>query len=554
METLMIYKISPNPSFPKRGIKKIIHRKLCRSQKKYRRFLFPFYFLLFTLLVDCTAIQDRSDPSELYKDKGQITLFLNGPEKASLDVTFDLISVAVIAEDGIQREVMNTPLTINSHAATGRQILLGERSLPEGRYKKLRLFIKEALFKRKERVANLALPPEGIEVTININVKRRQNIVLFLNWNADGSVVDGYLFSPVFAVRGQIPELGTLLIYVTNEFSNNVSVINRESAEVVATILVGKRPRGIAAGQRRQRLRVYVANSGSDDISVIDPTINKVENVIPIRFGKKPEGIAVANIAPDKELVFVTNYISNTVSVVNTLTFDEIEKIDVGLGPIAVAVDPPVEGLLRSRSLNVEDVNILRSYREKFFNVYVVNQNSNDISVLRMNILTNQCEEVTNIKVEWNPIALTVDNRRGKVFVANYGSDKVSVIDILQIVKGNITEAVSTIDNVGTSIIGIISDTVFDRIYLLKEAEGEIMIIRPFEERFENLKTTMPPIMGVISVESAPRSFILDPEARNIYVVNRGSNNISVVDKTTKKEEQIIPVGNKPYGIAIFQN
>jgi len=89
-------------------------------------------------------------------------------------------------------------------------------------------------------------------------------------------------------------------------------------------------------------------------------------------------------------------------------------------------------------------------------------------------------------------------------------------------------------------------------IYLLNAVESKITIIRPFAERFESLKTIMPPIVGTITVGSSPRSFILDPEVRKIYVVIRGGNNISVINKTTKREEQIIPVGNKPYGIAIF--
>jgi YVTN family beta-propeller protein len=145
-----------------------------------------------------------------------------------------------------------------------------------------------------------------------------------------------------------------------------------------------------------------------------------------------------------------------------------------------------------------------------------------------------------------------VDYQRGKVYVANYGSDKLSVIDILKIVKGDMTSVVGTINNIGTFITGIITDIAFDRIYLLKQSPGEIEIIRPFEQIFDALKTVKPPVMGFIPVGKSPRSFILDPEIRKMYVVNRGSNNMSVIDKITKKEEQVIPLGKDPYGIAIF--
>ncbi len=156
------------------------------------------------------------------------------------------------------------------------------------------------------------------------------------------------------------------------------------------------------------------------------------------------------------------------------------------------------------------------------------------------------------MEVEWSPVALSVDYQRGNVYVANYGSDKLSVIDILQIVRGNETGAVRTIDNVGTFVIGAIADPTLDRIYLLKEVSGEIQIIRPSFDSLSTLKTVIPPTVGIITVGDSPRSLILDPEIRKIYVVNRVSNNVSVIDRTTRREERVIPVGNNPYGITMF--
>ena len=351
-----------------------------------------------------------------------------------------------------------------------------------------------------------------------------------------------------------MPELSSRLIFVTNEGSNNVSAINSQSGGVVANILVGKNPRGIAAVLGSNRARVYVANSGSNTVSVIDPTTNKVESEIFLRFGKEPEGIAVASVSSGKELIYVTNHGTNSVSVIDSTTLLELEKIDVGIGPAAIAVDPPVEDLLGTRHLSFNDISTLKNYRARFFNVYIVNEDSNTISVLRINKQTNLSEEVINLDVEWQPKALYVDYQRGKVYVSNYGSNKISVIDILEIIKGNEAGAVSTINNTGNFITGIIADPVFNRIYLLKEVPGEVVIIRPFENGIENLKTVMPPVVGMIAVGESPGALILDPEGRKLYVVNRGSNTVSVIDKTTKKVERTIPVGKRPYGIAILRD
>jgi YVTN family beta-propeller protein len=359
-----------------------------KNQKILKALLLTYFSLLLVLLWSCTTTEEQEDRSRLFN--GQVTLFLNGPEKASLDITFDLSAVNIVEENGTSREVMNTPLTINSIDAKGEQIFLGETTLPEGTYNKIQLIVKQSSIKKKGRMAGLALPSEVIEIDKTITVKRKQNTTLFLNWNADASVADGYLFKPVFAVKGQIPELSTLLIYVTNEDSNNVSVIDRQSGEIAATVMVGKKPRGISTSKGGERLKVYVANSGSNSISVIDPTTNKIENEIPIRFGREPQGIAVASISSEKELIFVANYGSNTVSMVDATTYQELEKIDVGRGPIAIEADPPIEILEGTRFLTFEDINVLKSYRERFFNVYVVNHDSNDVSVLRIDAVAKK--------------------------------------------------------------------------------------------------------------------------------------------------------------------
>lgn len=260
----------------------------------------------------------------------------------------------------------------------------------------------------------------------------------------------------------------------------------------------------------------------------------------------------------------MTNYASNTVSVLDTATYQELERIEVGNGPIAIAVDPPIEALSRS-TLGFEQLNTLRNYRESYFNVYVANINSNSISVLKMDILSNKCEEVIELQVEWNPIGIAVDYPRGKVYVANYGSNNLSVIDISQVIglfrmigeNKRITgedkaRAVSTITQVGITGIGIATDPIFDRVYLLRKNPNEVVFIKPPSKISGAMKSAMSPIIGRVEVGESPRSLCLDPEARKIYVVNMGSNDVSVIDKTKRKIEQVIPVGERPYGILVF--
>ena len=78
-------------------------------------------------------------------------------------------------------------------------------------------------------------------------------------------------------------------IYVTNERSDNLSVIDSATHEVVATIPLGKRPRGIHASPDGKT--IYVALSGSP---IAGPGVD--EDSLP-PADKKADGIGVVDVA-----------------------------------------------------------------------------------------------------------------------------------------------------------------------------------------------------------------------------------------------------------------
>src|SRR4051794_24225032 len=85
--------------------------------------------------------------------------------------------------------------------------------------------------------------------------------------------------------------------------------------------------------------RAYVANSGSNTVSVIDTTTNTVLGV-PIPVGLFP---AAVGVDPTFHFAYVANLSSDTVTVINTTTNAVVGvPIPVGDAPRAVAVDPTV--------------------------------------------------------------------------------------------------------------------------------------------------------------------------------------------------------------------
>ncbi len=125
----------------------------------------------------------------------------------------------------------------------------------------------------------------------------------------------------------------TSRIYVANAGSDNVSVIDGASNTVIATIPVGSTPRGIAVDARANR--VYVANSGSSEVAVIDGESNEVIAALPV--GKQPWGLAADS---NTGRVFVSDRSSSTVSVIDGRHNFVIGTVSVGDLPTGVAVNP----------------------------------------------------------------------------------------------------------------------------------------------------------------------------------------------------------------------
>src|ERR1700724_3193693 len=80
----------------------------------------------------------------------------------------------------------------------------------------------------------------------------------------------------------------------------------------------------------------YIANGGSNTVSVIDTETNTVVGS-PLSVGSQPAGVAVT---PDGKYAYVTNNGSNTVSIIDIATNTGIGSITLGSHPASIAVTP----------------------------------------------------------------------------------------------------------------------------------------------------------------------------------------------------------------------
>ena len=131
---------------------------------------------------------------------------------------------------------------------------------------------------------------------------------------------------PAAPAPGPPPAIG---VYITNEQSGDLSIVDAATQSVVATIPLGKRPRGIAASPDGKLL--YVALSGSpsappgvdektlpppdrsaDGIGVVDIAARKLVRVL--TSGPDPEVVAVSH---DGAKLFVANEDAARLTMIN---------------------------------------------------------------------------------------------------------------------------------------------------------------------------------------------------------------------------------------------
>jgi YVTN family beta-propeller protein len=79
--------------------------------------------------------------------------------------------------------------------------------------------------------------------------------------------------------------------------------------------------------------KAYVANTGSNTVSVIDTASNIVMSAAAV--GNFPDQVA---ITPDGTRAYVTNILSNSVSVIETTSNTVAATVAVGVNPVGAAI------------------------------------------------------------------------------------------------------------------------------------------------------------------------------------------------------------------------
>jgi YVTN family beta-propeller protein len=267
-------------------------------------------------------------------------------------------------------------------------------------------------------------------------------------------------------------------IFVTNSASNNVSVINDATNAVVANIPVDKKP--LAAVYDSGKGEVFVANERSGSVWVINDTNNTV--VDNVSTGGYPIGLAYDSGLGE---VFVTN--DQTSAYVISDTSDQVVAT-IPLGNVTQGV----------------------AYAAGHGEVYTTNFDDGTVDVI-----ADGSNHVTAIvTVGSNPQGLAYDSGLGEVFVSNDNNHNVSVISAT-------THRVVANVGVGSAPFGVAYDGATGNVYVVNSA--------PASDNVSVISDATNHVIGNLPVGTNPFGVAFDDGKGVAYVADYGSNNVSVV-------------------------
>jgi PQQ-dependent catabolism-associated beta-propeller protein len=320
----------------------------------------------------------------------------------------------------------------------------------------------------------------------------------------------------------QAPAGPGLLAYVTNEDSQDLSVIDTRTDSVIATIPVGTRPRGVRVTADGKK--VYVALSGSpkcpptmpdeeceklkadkskDGIAEVDVAARKVTRVLP--GGSDPETF---DISEDGSTLFVSNEDAGLASIVDIASGKIRDTVKVGKEPEGVTVAP--------------DGNT----------VWVTGETDHNLTIID----TRSGKVLGQVEVGKRPrsLAFTPDGKRA--YVTSEVDGTVWVIDVPARKSLKVIRMPEKSRPMGTAMA---PDG--RRVYVSNGRGGTVSVIAVGPDS----------IVASIPVGERPWGLALTPDGKKLYTANGPSNDVAVVDTDKLTVLEKVPVGKIPWGVAI---
>ena len=294
-------------------------------------------------------------------------------------------------------------------------------------------------------------------------------------------------------------------LYVANQFSNTISVIDIDKSKVEKNIDVENSPYDVDVNPFSNR--IYASNRESDTISVIDGFTNK--ELTNISVGDSPLGIGI-NLG--RGWIYVANLDSNTITVIDAIDNHIIKSLKYASLPYDIVINPLTN------------------------KVYVSDLGKDSVLVLDGSNNTL----VSTIHVGSKPSVLAINTQTNTIYVSNFSNDTVSVIN-------GTSNKIETTVKVGHNPVGIAVNPRINKIYVNNMADNTISVINGTTNKvMENISLepaiiasgVNTPFINVplkVTFPLIATKLAVDPSTNFTYVTNPRSNGIITIDGKTDK-------------------
>jgi YVTN family beta-propeller protein len=443
------------------------------------------------LLSGCQSLVLK--PKPMLEDEGEVLVYVEPLAQEAERLRFSLEGISAVREDGAEY-----PLALSmrdySRADIRRQRLIASGRLPEGTFTGLVFRVKSASLKTAEGSAALLIPDAPVKRDVLFKVERKKALVLSLVLQAADAITDGMYFKPAWLVTIPHRPLISLVGYASNADTNTITVFDKMNQAVTGVIATGSGPQGMVIDKIRNRL--YVALSNDDAIDVIHVADGTSLSTIKLFQGDSPGELA---LTPDGQILLAVNAGSDTVSFIDTMSFVERSRINVGKRPRSILLD--------------------KTGRR----AYVFNTLSNSITVIDISARAI----MGTISTGPEPLRGHFNRGGDRLYVAHAEYPYLFVVDPQSF-------AILQQRFVGTGIRSLKVDTRTDLVYLGKKNDTAIGVYDPFTFSVVQYITTRGAVDYMTIEGESNNLFLVIPEKKIVMIVNlintRSVSEIDVID------------------------
>jgi PQQ-dependent catabolism-associated beta-propeller protein len=310
----------------------------------------------------------------------------------------------------------------------------------------------------------------------------------------------------LLAVAAPAMAKGTGLIFVSNEKSNTITVLDREH-KVADTFATCARPRGMMFNPGRSA--IFVACGDDDTIALYDIATKKLLK----RYREIPEP-ETFDIHPDGKHLYAANQEDAVASSIDIATGEVVATFDTGQEP---------EGVKVSRD-------------GKY--LFVTSETADQVHVID----AQQMQPVKDIAVGHRPRRLALTPNGKELWVSAELSGVIDIIDIATLTAGT---------RVDLKPPGIAKEQVtpVDVVITRDGAKAYVALGRANHVAVIDVKTRA--VTAYVMAGLRPWGLALNGDETLLYAANGWTNDITVIDTATNQPVAQVPVGEAPYAILV---